>query len=196
MGVGLRPGVQPPPPHPSLLGKAPVRLRHRLNLQRSALALISHFLPSSDEADQIKPRQLHRLSGGLVLCGEPRACPFLATVEAQQPQVSRASLGDRRTWPFKARSTKGGGHVGSSILISVPPALQASEPTELTQEGSRGKASFCRQTISVLAGLHGALNWGPLSLHPGIYPWQSWVSCWWWMEKVQKGRLSLPRGGG
>lgn len=75
-----------------------------------------------------------------------------------------------------------------------PPAPQASEPTELTQEGSRGKASFCRQTISGLAGVHGGLNWGPLSLHPGIYPWQSWVSCWWWMEKVQKGRLSLPGG--
>lgn len=55
-----------------------------------------------------------------MLCGEPRACPFLAMVEVQQPQVSRASLGDRRTWPFEARSTKGGGHVGSSILISVP----------------------------------------------------------------------------
>lgn len=85
VSVGLSIGLQPPPLHPSLLGKAPVRLCHRLNLQRSALALISHFLPSSDEADQIKARQHHCLPGGLVLCREPRACPFLATVEAQQP---------------------------------------------------------------------------------------------------------------
>lgn len=77
---------------------------------------------------------------------EPRTCPLLATVEAQQPQVSRESLGDRRMWPFKAKSTTGEGHVSSSILIGVPPDPQAFEPTELTQEGSRGKPSFCRHT--------------------------------------------------
>ena len=175
-------GVQPPPPHPSLSGKAPVRLCHRLNLQHSALALISHFCPSSDEADQIKARQHHRLPGGLVVYREPRTCPLLATVEVQQPQVSRESLGDRRMWRFKARNTMGEGHVSSSILIGVPPDLQAFEPTELTQEGSRGKPSFCRHTCTpflVWRGVHSGLSWGPLSLHPGIYPWQSWVSCWW-----------------
>ena len=122
MGVGLSIGLQPPPLHPSLLGKAPVRLCHRLNLHCSALALISHFLPSSDEADQIKARQHHCLLGGLVLCRGPRACPFLAMVEVQQPQVSRESLGDRRMWPFKARSNTEEGHVASSILIAVPPS--------------------------------------------------------------------------
>ena len=65
---------------------------------------------------------------------EPRTCPLLATVEVQQPQVSRESLGDRRMWRFKARNTMGEGHVSSSILIGVPPDLQAFEPTELTQE--------------------------------------------------------------
>lgn len=72
------------PPTPSVLGKALVRLCHGLNLQHSALALISHFLLSLNGADQIKPCQ-HR---GLVLCRECSKCALVATMEAWQLHIS------------------------------------------------------------------------------------------------------------
>lgn len=120
-GHGTRAWSASPAPPPSLLGKTHVRLHHGLNLQRSALTLISHFLPSSDGTDQIKPCRHRGLTGGLALCREHGECPCMTTVEAWQSRVSREFLlGDCRLWPFKAGSITGEGHVGSIRANQCP----------------------------------------------------------------------------
>lgn len=85
-------------PQAQLLGKTPVRLCHRLNLQDSALTLISDFLPSLNGTDQIKPRQHCSLTVGLVLYGEQRRMSRLWEVGEPMPSstVARSFSGKKR----------------------------------------------------------------------------------------------------
>ena len=128
------------PPTPSVLGKALVRLCHGLNLQHSALALISHFLLSLNGADQIKPCRHRGLTGGWCCVGNVASVPWWPPWK----HGSSTSLKSRgapslpsacRLWPFKAGRIMGQGHVGSTRVNQCAlrtPAPPASEPTELT----------------------------------------------------------------
>lgn len=138
-GMGSMLGVHPQPPN--LLGKARMRLCHRLNLQCSALALISHFLPSLNGADQIKPCQHRGLTGGWCCVVNVTSVPWwlLWKHGSSTPLGSRGPpslLSACRLWPFKAGRIMGEGHVGSTGLVGAPQdtSPQASEPTELTED--------------------------------------------------------------
>lgn len=160
-----------------------MRLCHGLNLQCSALALISHFLPSLNGADQIKPCQHQELTGGWCFVVNVASMPWwpLWKHGSSTPLGSRGPpslLSACRLWPFKAGRIMGEGHVGSTRASRCPPRTPAPRllsPLSSHKKTNRMKPHYLRAWM-MCRGLGGRCLYVPA------------ISS---VPQVQKGRFTV-----